>query len=438
MRRNSILIAIVAFSVGARVIAAVALGNEVQSLPGTADQVSYHALAQRVGAGEGFSFATAWWPATAAQADTAHWSYLYTYFLAAVYALFGSNALAARLIQSVIVGVIQPLLAYAIGRRVFGETPGLLAAGITSIYAYFVYYSATLMTEPLYITSILAGMLLTIELVERAREGAPVLAAAAALGVILGATVLLRQVFLLFIPFALGWAWWASERRLRWVAVTPAAIVALMVLPFTLFNAGRFDSFVLLNTNAGYAFFWSNHPIYGTEFEPILPPEMGTYGDLIPNELRGLDEAALDRELLARGIGFVVDDPARYVALSLSRIPDFFKFWPSAQSSTISNLSRVLSFGLFLPFMLYGLIRAWLDGGRAALAGPVGLSTLFMMSYSAIHLLSWSLIRYRLPVDAVLVVFAGMALAGLARKLGFVSRAVAQPAPRVPPIIPSS
>jgi len=32
-----------------------------------------------------------------------------------------------------------------------------------------------------------------------------------------------------------------------------------------------------------------------------------------------------------------------------------------------------------------------------------------MVIYSAIHLLSWALIRYRLPVDGVAILFAGVA-----------------------------
>ena len=48
---------------------------------------------------------------------------------------------------------------------------------------------------------------------------------------------------------------------------------------------------------------------------------MSTYADLIPVELRDLDEATLDQELLGRGIGIVRGDPGRYGLLSLSRIP---------------------------------------------------------------------------------------------------------------------
>jgi len=62
------------------------------------------------------------------------------------------------------------------------------------------------------------------------------------------------------------------------------------------------------------------------------------------------------------GIQFVLDDPVRYVLLSTSRLKDFFLFWPQSQSGLLSNLSRVGSFGIFLPFMVYGLVLALWPG----------------------------------------------------------------------------
>ena len=427
-----VLIVLIGLSLVGRMVVAIALNDQLIGLPGTADQLSYHALGSRLIAGYGFSFDRPWWPATEAGAPTAAWSFLYTYFLASVYALFGASPLAVRLIQSVAIGILHPLLAYLLGRKVFGETAGLAAAGITAVYAYFAYYTVTLMTEPFYITVILATLYMAVRLVDRATEDHGtawrLIRPAILLGVMLAIGVLLRQVFLLFVPVLLLWVWFASGRRLGWKALLPGIVVAMMVLPFTLYNSTRFDSFVLLNTNAGFAFFWANHPVYGTHFEPILPDEMGSYQELIPEELRGLDEAALDQELLRRGLGFIVEDPVRYVRLSLSRIPTYFMFWPSEQSSLISNVSRTFSFGLFLPFMIYGLVRAWIERGKAAFVEPIGLLTLFILFYSAIHLLSWALIRYRLPVDAVLVVFAGYALVDLAQRIGARRKHAAQPA----------
>ena len=167
---------------------------------------------------------------------------------------------------------------------------------------------------------------------------------------------------------------------------------------------------MLLNSNSGYAFFWANNPIYGTHFQPILS---GTsYQDLIPVELRNLDEAALDQALLRRGLQFIWDDPVRYILLSFSRIPVYFMFWPSQGSGLISNISRVVSFGLLWPFMLYGVFRSILDQKLKLIdyiSSPSFLLLFFVLIYSGIHILSWALIRYRLPVDAVMLVFAGYA-----------------------------
>ena len=426
-RITKILVVILALSAALRLVASFALGNQVTSLPGTFDQISYHNLALRLLGGHGFTFGESWWPLTAANAPTAHWSFLYTFYLTVVYAIFGPHAVIARFIQAVVVGLLQPYLAFLIGKRIFNPTVGLLAAGLTAVYIYFIYYAANLMTEPFYITAILAGLYIAILLVDVQKgESRRALTLSIGLGLALGAAVLLRQLFLLVIPLIFLWMWWAGrkrETRAPKQAIPIAAVIILvLIIPFTIYNYQRFNRFVLLNTNAGFAFFWGNHPIYGTHFVPILTSDMGTYQDLIPEELHSLDEAALDQALLKRGIQFILDDPGRFVLLSLSRIPPYFMFWPSSDSGMVSNISRVASFGLFLPFMIYGLVLAVLQLPRnfgKASASPITLLLGFSLVYTGIHLTSWTLIRYRLPVDAVLIIFASQAIWDLDGRLGF-------------------
>jgi hypothetical protein len=71
-----------------------------------------------------------------------------------------------------------------------------------------------------------------------------------------------------------------------------------------------------------------------------------------------------------------------------------------------------MSFGITLPFMLYGVYRAVRIHirERRLIATPAGLLLLFVVVYVGIHILSWSLVRYRLPVDSVLIIFAGYAV----------------------------
>ena len=321
-----------------------------------------------------------------------------------------------------------------------------MAAGLSALYIYFFYYAGALITEPFYIIGILwtfdvALRLATVrqnyELNSRPRitNGRLWLE----LGIALGVTILLRQLFLLFVPFLYLWLWWMNRQKTaeaqlqqprswQWQTdfwpplkgmVVATSIVTLMIVPWTVRNYRAFGTFVPLNTNAGYAFFWGNHPIYGTHFVGILPDNGPSYLELIPTELRPLNEAEMDRALLQRGLGFIKADPVRYGWLSLSRAQEYFKFWPSADSGMISNMARVGSFGLYLPLMLYGLwlsILLYRQPSKPAQRACIGLLYLFMVIYTMIHLLTWALIRYRLPVDAILILFAALGLVDLANR----------------------
>ncbi len=471
--RSRLLVIILLLSVLVRIATALYMGNKIDYLPAVADQISYHTLATRVFDGHGFSFAVDWWPATRAGEPTAHWSYLYTLYLTLVYAISGENILAARLIQAVFGGLLMPWFIFRLAQRVFHDSLvgvmdnfslrfkhpqfifaplgqfwrsgqdaiPLIAAAWVAVYGYFIYFAPALMTETFYII----GILWTLDCALRIRESwavpqkQPRLSSTnlilpwLELGAAIGVTALLRQVFLLFIPFLFIWLWWAissgekkSITMLILGTATAGLMIALLISPATIYNYQRFGRFVLLNTNAGYAFYWSNHPIYGSKYISILPEDMPTYRELLPQDALWMNEAALDQELLRRGIGFVIADPLRYIKLSLGRIPAYFIFWPSSISSQSSNISRVISFGVALPFILAGYIlwsiTVFVKRKTAdcqIVTEPGTLLLFFTLVYSSIHLLSWAAVRYRLPVDAVGLVFAARGLHALGSAILF-------------------
>jgi hypothetical protein len=221
-----------------------------------------------------------------------------------------------------------------------------------------------------------------------------------------------------------AWLLWAGWRsRQLWRVARALTVVGLLIVaciaPFTVRNYRVYGQFLLLNSNAGYAMYSAQHPMHGTSFQEHAAAPL-------PEALRGqgLNEAQWDRALMKLGIGFVIDDPVRYLRLSLSRVLDYFEFWPT-DTSLLYNVGRLVSFTLYLPFMAYGLGVALWEGrarGRLSfLASPVALAMLFMGFYSALHILTWAMPRYRLPVDAVAMPFVALAL----QRLGVVRRASA-------------
>jgi len=440
------LLLIVVAAIALRVAVALLMGNRVEPLPGIYDQISYSALAQRVATGHGFSFDRTWYPFSKPNEPTAHWSFLYTLYLAAFYWLLGYHPVIPRLVQAFIVGLLTPVLTYRLGRRLFGHHVGLVAAGWSALYGYLVYYAGALFTEPFYIVAVLWAFDRAFHIAD---ADDPSLFDWITLGIAIGIATLLRQVFLLFTPFLFAWIWWARRRtpddgkwtgdggkqrsvvraRLSVVAglLLATLVIAAFILPWTIRNYRAYGRFLLLNSNSGYFMYSANDPANAEHFSSI-------YVAPIPDEWRHYNEAELDQLLWRKGIAFFLQDPTRSLRLVGHKAAAFYKFWPSAASSLPSNINRVFSFAFYLPFLIYGLYLFLtghhepkkLAGGASTgdvggpyslLPTPYSLLILFGTIYPAIHLLSWSLIRYRVPVDAVLMPFAALGLLAVAERL---------------------
>jgi hypothetical protein len=215
------------------------------------------------------------------------------------------------------------------------------------------------------------------------------------------------------------WLVWAAIRSgiirpmIKMLALA-GILAALMIVPFTIRNYRVYGEFLLLNSNAGYAMYSAQHPLHGTQFQEFV-------GAPLPDDLTGMNEAQMDRELMRRGINFVVADPGRYVLLSLSRVIDYFEFWPTSDTTLLNNVGRVGSIGMMLPFMIYGVVLALMWGSPRAQGSwtkfsitPLAMILLFMTIYTAQHVLTWAIPRYRLPVDAVALSFAALGLSHIA------------------------
>ncbi len=392
------------------------------------DQRSYHALAERLVQGRGFSFATGWYPFTPAETPTAHWSFLYSLFLAGIYALFGPHVLAARLVQAVLAGVLLPYAVYRLTQRLFPDRSHVAAwaLALTAAYAYFILYAATLMTESLYIVCLLWSLVVALDMEAALRQGLPLPRRTPfELGLSLGLAALLRQAILPWVAVLFLYLLWRGAHGnvptfQRWRAVGPLVLSGVVLLacllPFTVRNYLVYDTFLLLNSNTGYAMYSAQHPMHGDRFDEFAAAPL-------PDDLRaqGLNEAQLDGELLKRGIQFVLEEPVRYVRLCLSRVRAYFSLLPGEDTSPLHAIGRFVGFGLYMPLWLYGLYLALRSPGLRA---NLGLPLLFMVFYSLMHILTWAMVRYRLPVDAVAMPLAALAVDDLWRRLPWGRRGV--------------
>jgi 4-amino-4-deoxy-L-arabinose transferase-like glycosyltransferase len=400
-RQWLVIILILAFI--PRAATALWLGDtmEVLDAGGTHDQVSYDMLAYRLATGHGFTFPEPWYPWVPADTETSYYSGTMVLHLAIIYKLFGYHPLVARLFYALL-GTAIVYLVYRLGRRIFGRTAGLAAAACAAGYSYLILYSATLLTETPFIFFLLLALNAAYAVAETGSRRGLVM-----LGVALAGTLLFRMAVLPFVLALLLWIYFTARRSPRplrfWHLAIPLGIIVLAVLPWTVRNYLLFGRFMLLESQFGHVFWNSNHPDQGIHFR-------GSWVAPIPPELLSLSEPEITNELLKRGIQNVLADPGRFFLLTLSRIKFFFTFWPTADTGLINNLGRVFSFGIMLPFMLAGLYLS-LPYWRKAL--PLYL---FLVIHLGVYLVSWVMIRYRIPADTVLLVFGGLAIIRIAER----------------------
>ncbi len=71
---------------------------------------------------------------------------LYPYAVAAILAVSG-NSMAAVLLAQLLLGALQPLVLFGLGRRLFDGQVGLVAAALTAFYGPFIFYQGVLLRD---------------------------------------------------------------------------------------------------------------------------------------------------------------------------------------------------------------------------------------------------------------------------------------------------
>jgi len=245
-----------------------------------------------------------------------------------IWAWIGQHSWISQQILACIIGSATVLLIGVCGRRVAGDRVGLLAAGLGAVYAGLWVYERPILSETLLLPEIAVFLLL----VYRFRS-APSLRRCAVLGGMCGIMAMTRSeqilIFpLVVLPVVLGVNWGNWRRAITWIVV--AVVVLLLVLmPWTIFNLGRFQRPVLLSNGFGPAVATANcQPAY-------YGPDIG-YGELsCLYPFYGGDQSISDGEYLHNGLRYAEGHLSRVPLVVFAREGRTFGFWNPFQQTTI-------------------------------------------------------------------------------------------------------
>ncbi len=360
------------------------------------DSVVYHKLAQSVCAGHGL---------VQDEHTAVFRPPLYPLFLASLYALFGPNLTVVGMVQALL-GALTCLLVFQLARLLFDETTGLVAAGLTAVYPFFVFYSALALTETLFILLLALGMAF---LLRAARSPSPSIAPAALAGLVFGLCSLTRTSFAAFLVF-LAPVWWLAVRNLPARRAAVAYVVMFLCMtaaltPWAVRNKLRTGHLVFTSLQGGHDLYEANSPdATGGPASHRINWAAVVAAESPPGAV--LTEYERDRILRNKALEYIRRNPDRFLRLAVIKLKRFWSLIPNYEKyrSPLYNVISLLSFG---PVALLAIVAAVRLRGRWR---DVLLLLSPLIYYTVLHTVFVGSTRYRTPVEPYLIVLAAYAL----------------------------
>lgn len=311
---------------------------------------------------------------------------LTAFVLALVVKGTGTGLLGAKVFLAATSALTACLVANLARRLSPTRTTWWLGGTVAALYPFFVFYSALILSETLFLL-LVTGFFLRVT-----RSQGDRLAGG---GVLAGLAHLTRPTLLPFLPVC--WAYQALVLRQGWRRVALSAVVfTILVSPWVARNFVVHGEFLPGTTESGHVLWEGNNP--WNKDGGIERPDW-EYLDHMP---RGMNPPERDRWQRDRALAYIAAEPGRFLAQSVKKFMRFWHLWPNAPEygGGLYKWASILSFG---PVLLFALLSLWVlrDRWRITL-----ILWGFVSYYTLLHMILFGSIRYRLPLEPLLVAMA--------------------------------
>jgi hypothetical protein len=295
-----------------------------------------------------------------------------------------------QLMTDIALAVLSVWLVYALADQLFADQHARLFAAVAgACYPPLIFFAVVGLSETLFITLVLAAFLFWY----RSHFNAAAVIAVSA--------VLTRPVFDIFAPilvvlFALVVHRLPMSKALRHLG-TYIVVYGVLMTPWWIHNYRAYGTFVRLTAGAGTALYAGNNPLnrsgggnLGEDYD------LGAFA-------RIHDPIERDRALRNAAADYILNNPRRFLELAGLK---FIRMWRLAPyNETYRSVGTiVVSIVSFVPILLLAGIGLFAQRRRLRPVSPV---LFFGLGYTAVHMMLVGTLRYRLPLEPFLIVFAG-------------------------------
>lgn len=347
---------------------------------------------------------------------------LYSFFVAGVYRIWGSNPLMVRVIQ-MLLGMAAVFLTYAIGRRWLGWKTAFLAAAIVATTPLLIHYDAELLSLAFHLPLDLAFLLAFLIAFNNPNSRWRWFAA----GVLAGIAAIARPNIQLPAAVLCAYSLWIGCRHktLASAAANIALLVlgmALPILPVTAFNRIAGNDRVMICSQAGVNLYLGNAS-FADGFIPDTPmtysrpaeyhDSVEDFGNRASEELTGrrMKPSEVSAFWTSRTISDIGSNPARWIRLMIRKSVGFLSsaevrnnkspiFAIETISPWLGHLRRVHNFSWLAPLALAGSVILWKRHRDSRII------TLYVIAYSASVIAFFVCSRFRAPIIPMFALLA--------------------------------
>ncbi|MBI5574565.1 MAG: glycosyltransferase family 39 protein [Elusimicrobia bacterium] len=318
----------------------------------------------------------------------------YVLFLAATYVSFGKSVVIVRIIQTVL-GSLTCLIIYLIGKKIFCDLVGKIASVLLSLYPYAIAYAGDILSETFYTFLISITLLSIIIAVEQPSAKNQMF-----IGVLFGLTALTKATILPFYFIACFWIWWRTKKIKN--AFLAGIFTLLTICPWTIRNYLHYHKFILISF--GYGTLWTSNNDETMILETIGEKEQPAASDWdwTPKrykELIKLPRIEAEKIFEKEAKEWIKNNPEKFRWLLKKRLIHFWRLYPM-MAYKWQKIAAMITSGIYIPLCFIGIILSIKNFKNTSL-----LIFLFIV-YTLVHLPFAVLIRYRVPVDPYIIIFA--------------------------------
>jgi hypothetical protein len=363
-------------------------------------------VASSIAAGRGFSS-----PLRFVETGPTIWfTPIFPYLVAGIFRIWGIYSDASHMIVQTLncaFAALTVIPIYLIAKKSFGQPVAIGASWAWVFFPTALFFPMDWIWDTLLITLLLT-LIFWVTLAMRNARSIP---AWAGYGALWAFGVLVNPSILSLFPFLLGWALWESRTdKIRFVKFAGATLLvfAVALVPWTIRNYRVFGKFIVLRSNFGLELWLGNNPGVPDMWSPWLHPT----DDLEEAEkYKRMGEIAYMADKQKEAYAFIRTHPADTANFAFRK---FVNNWLAITDSPMDTWSaspfRLKAFvvmnALFSLFALLGALFAYRERCPEALPYAIVL-----LVYPLIFYLTHSSLRYRFPIDPIMMVLAAYGIA---------------------------